>query len=299
MSQEERDYLTSITDIARMIQGQGRAMFDVGLPAYQQATDYFQKLLGFKGRAGVQEAIAPQAEQVAGAFRGARSQVLMSGMRGPARDIALADLARSQAGEIGNIAGSQAAQGAQGLLSATQLGVSAGLQGEQAAGAILKGVQEAVTQNRQFGESLGMQWSIAALQARTTKEVASMQASINWAQLAQERDLAQQQIAQRSHEFESTMGLNLQQLQEQIRQFNAQMHAQGQQQKGSLFGSIFKVIAGVGASFIPGIGPALSGAILGSAVAGAGGGGNRKPKPPKYGPGSSTGQDYPTSYANA
>lgn len=219
MTEEERRYLSTITDLARMLQGQGEQLFQVGMPAYQQATDYFQKILGLKGRAGVQEAIAPAAEETAGAYRGARSQVVMSGARGAAKDIALADLARAEAGDINSIASSQTGSAAQGLLASSQFGVASGMQGEVQAAGVNQAVQGALTQNRQFEEGLSQQWDIAALSARTTKEVAAMQADASYASIAAQRDIAQQQLAARASEFDRTFQLQLQQFQEQMRQF--------------------------------------------------------------------------------
>jgi hypothetical protein len=236
MSEEERMYLSSITDLARMLQGQGEQLFQVGMPAYQQATDYFQKLLGLKGRAGVQEAIAPAAEQTAGAYRGARSQVVMSGARGAAKDIALADLARAEAGDINSIASSQTSTAAQGLLASSQFGVTAGMQGEAQAAGIQQAVQGALTQDRQFEEGLTQNWNIAALNARTTKEVAALQAEVSYAAIAAQREIAQQQLAARASEFDRQFQLMMDQFNESIRQFNLSDKTTRQGSKDALIG---------------------------------------------------------------
>lgn len=73
-----------------------------GAPLLSSAANYYQKLLG-NSRAGLQQAIAPITNQIADTYRGAQGQLDYSGVRGPQKDVAEANLAREKAGAIAGV----------------------------------------------------------------------------------------------------------------------------------------------------------------------------------------------------
>lgn len=73
-----------------------------GAPLLSSAANYYQKLLG-NSRAGLQQAIAPVTNQIADTYRGANAQLDYSGVRGPQKDVAVANLARDKAGAIAGV----------------------------------------------------------------------------------------------------------------------------------------------------------------------------------------------------
>ena len=67
-----------------------------------QAGGYFSKVLG-GDRAQLQEAVAPEARAVTDLYAGAGKQIERSGMVGPTRDVASAELARTEAGKLSDL----------------------------------------------------------------------------------------------------------------------------------------------------------------------------------------------------
>lgn len=90
-----------ITGLARMLQGQSQGIYNVGLPAYQRATGFYTSLLG--SRTGQQASLAPALENTAAAYQGAGNALSASVPRGPAQDLARAELARESAGAAANM----------------------------------------------------------------------------------------------------------------------------------------------------------------------------------------------------
>lgn len=90
-----------ITGLARMLQGQSQGIYNVGLPAYQRATGFYTSLLG--SRTGQQASLAPALENSAAAYQGAGNALSASTSRGPAQDLARAELQRASAGAANNM----------------------------------------------------------------------------------------------------------------------------------------------------------------------------------------------------
>lgn len=126
-----------------------------GAPLLSSAASYYQKLLG-TSRAGLQTAIAPVTNQIADTYRGANAQLDYSGVRGPQKDVAVANLARDKAGAIAGVP-FQAKTAA--VNSAAGLGTSLGQMSTSALSPLLGEGQRAFEfntgQGNLSGEALG------------------------------------------------------------------------------------------------------------------------------------------------
>lgn len=85
-----------ITNLARMLQGQSEGVYNIGLPAYQRATGFYNSLLG--SRTGQTAALAPALENTAAAYQGAQNALGARMQRGPTQDLARAELTRDSVG---------------------------------------------------------------------------------------------------------------------------------------------------------------------------------------------------------
>ena len=105
----------------------------VGNPLLSKASSYYQTLLG-NSRSAIQTLLAPETNQIADTYRGAKAGLTQSGLRGGAKDMATANLNRDEAGTVAGLpaaAKGAALTGAQGL-------------GTAASGAALGGYQSLV-----------------------------------------------------------------------------------------------------------------------------------------------------------
>lgn len=107
--------------------GQAGFLGSTANPLLSRAAGYYQALLG-NSRAGLQTAIAPQVNSIADTYRGAEAGITQQGLRGGAKDMAVANLERDKAGAIGALPlqAKSAAAGAGGQLGATLSGQSLG-----------------------------------------------------------------------------------------------------------------------------------------------------------------------------
>lgn len=175
-SPEEQRHAGFVSDLARMLGGNSASMYGVSMPAYTQALKYYGDILG-GNKAAVTQAIAPEAEMIAELTAGQERGIQAGALRGGARDTALAETARTGAGQIAGLipkarqnaaaAGSQAA-----LAGIGEAGQQAG-----AAGGLGAGLLGAAQQGRQFGISaemqnryqaagIDLQWAQTALQEK-------------------------------------------------------------------------------------------------------------------------------------
>lgn len=142
-SPEEQTAVTGAQGAGTTLAGQGNQQFATGTgliasgtSTLQQPTNYFSRLLS-GNRALQSQAVAAPRGAITDTYSGAERSLERSGVRGAARDVAKADLAKGQAGAISSlITGVQPA--AAGAL--TSIG-----EGQQAAGAGLTGQGIAAT----------------------------------------------------------------------------------------------------------------------------------------------------------
>lgn len=137
---------------------QSNQMFATAMPAVRNSLNYYQTLLG-GNRAARMGAVAPEAESVSGAYRGAETALKRNYVQGGQRDMALAENSRARAGDIARLTtgvrpGAAAASAgiAQNLIPAAQrgYGTAAGIYGGQVNNEM---------QNRQYGDQAGSRTS--------------------------------------------------------------------------------------------------------------------------------------------
>lgn len=101
-SGQEQAHAANVSSIARLLGNQGQDTYNVSNPAYSQALNYYSQILsGDKG--AVSQAIGPEAEALAELTAGEQRSLSNSGLRGGARDQALAESGRAGAGKIAGL----------------------------------------------------------------------------------------------------------------------------------------------------------------------------------------------------
>jgi hypothetical protein len=239
-----------------MLAGQAAGLYNVGFPAYSQAVSYYESLLGRGGRAGANVATAPAAEGIAQNYQGAQTSLLSGYLRGGARDQALADLERSKAADIAHLTTGVQPQAASALAQAGLGGATAGLGGTAESANLYGGLLQNQTQQSQFATTL-----------------AENQRQFNLNLQLQRDALAKMNTGGGGGQ---NVALAQQALDEQKREFDAQLAAQKQQQTnqshlalGSTIGTL------VGGLFGSALGPAgkAGGSAVGGGIGGLFGGG--------------------------
>lgn len=134
-SAQEQAYGKAAMGAGTTLQGQGRSLFNLGMPQLQQAGRYFGDLLG-GSRAKMTQAIQPEAGAIRELSRGAGRGIERSNLRGAQRDQAQAELSRSTTGQIGSLLPAIRPQAASALAGLGQYGTSAGTNATGQAGGI-------------------------------------------------------------------------------------------------------------------------------------------------------------------
>lgn len=247
-SPEEIAFFQAMTDIARLQLGAGANMYAVGFPAYYQAVKYWGSLLG-GDKAAATRAVAPQGEQMADVWAGQRRGIESGPLRGGAKDQALAESSRQQAGQIASLlpqAISEAAQmsGSLGLAGTTQ-----GMSGMAASAGTYGGLLSNETQNRQFaigaeqanrfgGASLLLQDKSLDLQSLLGMRSLDIQEMLGLGSL----DLQRAGLAQNQSQFDASQAFAQQYFDWNKLFQQQQQQAQQRTQKGQMFGSIFSAL---------------------------------------------------------
>lgn len=241
---QEQAALAQVMNAGGQSLGQANDLNAVSMPQLQAVSARNLALLG-GSKSAASNAIAPQAEQMAEIQRGAqRGLEAQAGLRGGAKQQALAESARLGAGQIASLI-PQAQQ--QAMTSAAQLGTS-GQQLRQGAlgqaGALYNQAQAAEAQNRQFGigaeqanRQLGGQLELGASGQALQNVLGRGQLDLT----ARGQDLGNGQnilsslLAQRGQNLQALlgqMGNNTSLLGQQGNQFLQQQQLNGQQQAG-------------------------------------------------------------------
>lgn len=109
---------------------QSGKLFDTGMPAVSQATNYYSTLLR-GNRAQMTQAVAPEAAGINDTYAGASRAIEHGGARGAARDQAVGEIAREKAGKVAGLIGGVRPQAAAALANT---GLSTVSEGSRAAG---------------------------------------------------------------------------------------------------------------------------------------------------------------------
>jgi hypothetical protein len=139
----------SLTQLAR----QGQQNFNAGFPAMNSALNYYQTLLS-GNRAAQSQALAAPMAGITDTFRGAEQGLERQGVRGGVKDMAVADLQRDKANQIGQLtAGVQPMAAANlGQLGSAATGMASGPLSASAIG--FGNMAGAATQDRMYRNSL-------------------------------------------------------------------------------------------------------------------------------------------------
>lgn len=168
---EEQTALTGAQGAGTTLAGQGAGQFSSGTGLIQSGqtslaapTSYFSRLLS-GNRALQSQAIAAPRAAIQDTYAGAERGLERSGVRGAARDVAKADLAKQQAGQISSlITGVQpGAAAAMTQIGQTSIGQGSALTGQGAAatgasGNIFQNLLGQGSANRVYGRSEGQQF---------------------------------------------------------------------------------------------------------------------------------------------
>jgi hypothetical protein len=144
---------TQQSDLSKSMVGYANQQFKLAGPALSAGMGYYSKILG-GDRAAVQGAIAPDVAGVNTAYEGTQKYLDQQGVRGGARDNAVAENERQRVGQVGMLP-FMARQGAAANL--TQSGLALNSQGNQALSAASGATSAAGGQaynfgNQQFGQ---------------------------------------------------------------------------------------------------------------------------------------------------
>ncbi len=153
-STEEQAALTGAQGTAGALSQTGQGLVTAGQATQAPATNYFTSLLQ-GNRAQQSQAIAAPRAALTDVYRGAEQNLTHSGIRGPQRDLASAELGRQRAGQIGGlVTGVQpAAASALTQIGQTQTGQGAPMLGQ--AGSIYSGLLGQGARNREYARGEG------------------------------------------------------------------------------------------------------------------------------------------------
>ena len=286
---QETASLQSVSDIARLITGQGSGLYDVGAPAYSQAINYYRRLLG-GSREAITEAVAPQGQAIADIYKGAERSLKAGPLRGGARELASGELSREKTGAIAGLpaqAREAAAAAAGGLgLAGAQAGVGA----EQAGAGLYGNIAEMEQANRfggigaaQAQQGLGLQAALGAARLTLDDLVQSGQLGLEEYRIMTGNNLALGRLTLDQYLGEQNLNLRQREL--------AMRERDGRDAKtAAKWRLVGQIVGGVAGFFIGGPPGAMAGYGLGGAAVDAfgSGGGSADSSPsfdwPEYAP---------------
>jgi hypothetical protein len=200
----------ALTNLAKQFGTYGESFFSTAFPAYKSGMDYFQTLLT-GDRQAIQSAVAPTTEKIVEGYSAQRRALGAGLLRGGARDLAEAELARQEASDI-----ARTYQGVQ--PAAAQSLVAGGLSGGQEAAGFLG----------MAGNTYGSLMS-TAVSSRLTTEGMQLTKELGLKQIQTQRDLGFASIDLQRDLGYAGIGLQYQQLMSQMDMFNKTFGMQQQQ----------------------------------------------------------------------
>jgi hypothetical protein len=143
----EQSAIQSLLGLAGTQQGEASQLFNLGLPAEQQAMQHYQALASGSPEA-IQTAIAPGVQQIQQAAQGAKQNILTTAPAGGEKNLAIENVDVNQGNEIGKLA----SQGYLGSFNALgQLGAQTTGQSQGATGQAFSGIGGALSGYGQIG----------------------------------------------------------------------------------------------------------------------------------------------------
>ena len=253
-SPEEIAALQNVSSLARLLQGQGQQIYQIGAPAYAQAMQYYQALLSGDKNLAV-AAIAPDAMGITDLYAGARAGIESGNLRGGARDTALANLGQQGTSQIAQLIpqarqNAAAAAGSGGLAGAS---LGTGLEGNSAQ--LDQALATYEGQNRQFAIGAEQSNRFGAAQIALSNKSLDLQKALGFASLDLQKQLgfagidasklaSQASLAQANSQFQQSFGLQ----QSYLQLAQQQMVQQQQQASGAKWGGLLGTLIGAGAT---------------------------------------------------
>ena len=102
IQREQRGVATEFGDIASMVKGFGKQLFDVGMPSIKKATDYYSTLASGDPQA-IATAVAPATQQITAASEQAKQNIELQTPRGGAQRLGKEYADIQAAGEVGKL----------------------------------------------------------------------------------------------------------------------------------------------------------------------------------------------------
>ena len=244
MSPQETAALSLTTDIAKQLQGEGQGLYQVGMPAYTQALNYAQQILG-GNQAAAQRAVGPTEQNISDIYAGQQKAIQASGLRGGARDTAIAQAMQGQARDTGNLLPQMqsqmfAAAGQMGLA-----GAQAGGQFQQSAAGLNAEVAQLYQQQGQFAIQAEQSNRFGIGQLNVANRGLDIQQALGNAAIdLQQQGLNNQQsqfaqtLANQQNQFQQTFDWTKQYQQTLLSLQQQQIANQQQQAQGSKWGSL-------------------------------------------------------------
>jgi hypothetical protein len=140
-------------ELAKSIQGMSNKTFDLSMPAYRKAMDYYGAGMG-GNTAILQQLLGPEMGMMNESYKGAQKNLEFTGARGGERVQAQNELSRQKAGQVGNMIGGVRPQFASSLMSGAMGGLNTSMQGMSASNAALgnQGLTQASMANTLAGQ---------------------------------------------------------------------------------------------------------------------------------------------------
>lgn len=194
-----------VSDMARLMSGEGAGLYNVSNPTFARANQYYANILsGDKG--AVSQALAPEIGAISDITSGRQKAIESGSLRGGARDAALSAAGQEGASSMANLVPGARANAAQAGGALSLAGIQAGSQNLNAAGSMYSGLAGMGQQDRQFGISAEMQNRFQAAGLDQQDKQLKLQAMLGMRGL----DLQQMQLA--VNEKLQSRGLDLQEM---------------------------------------------------------------------------------------
>ena len=149
---EEKASLSASTAAAKQAQQQGAQLFQFGFPQLRQAGTFFSRLL-----AGDRGVLAPEAADITQRASGEARALEQLGVRGGARDVALADVGQRQSTALANLLPRARFGAAESLANLGGSATAAGQAGAGGAASLFAQLLQLQQQGRLGGAALGQQ----------------------------------------------------------------------------------------------------------------------------------------------
>lgn len=154
-SAQEQQFISLISDLARQLSGSSESLYNVGLPAYTSAIDFWQKLMN-GDRAAMQGAVAPTAELLREQSQGLEGAITAGGQRGGGTEYGIDKVKQETAAAIAGLTVGQQKEAANQLMGGGLAGMSQASNTMGQAGSMYNGMLNYLGQDRQFGEQMAL-----------------------------------------------------------------------------------------------------------------------------------------------